>query len=873
VSKPVNTGEILEGRYAIEREVGEGGMARVYLVRDLRHDRHLALKIVRTEVSASLGAERFLSEIDIIAKLTHPNILPLHDSGTVRDQLYFVSSFMDGGSLRDRLARSGRMTPVEVVRVVRDVAGALAYAHERGVIHRDVKPENILFSGGVAVVADFGIARAVAAAGGERLTMTGIVLGTPRYMSPEQGLGDKVVDGRADIYSLACVVFEMLTGQAPYSGESSMQVMVRHAHQPVPSARKLRPDLSPAVDAVLTQALAKDPDDRYPTPTDFAVALEAAVGGTGPLPPRASAPTTRWLLAGMTAAVLALGAVVLRPKTIAPAAGGSPGLIVLPFEHLGQPEDRFIAEGLSDEVTTRVSAISGLNVVARTSAQHYAASRASIESIGREANVSYAVTATVRTDRAPNGTRRVRVTPHLVRVGSTDELWTDTYDASFVPGELFALQSNIAERVAGALGVTVLQPEARQLAARPTANPAAYAAFLRANLLAVRRYEEQSAREAIGLYREAVTADPNFALAWAKMAEVMIQYDNYFQDKGTTRFANARLAIERAATLDSSLTELPLARGLLAWFADLDADRAFRELSVARRNQPNNVDLLWIIGQIDRRKGRVAEAVETMRRAAALDPRSHLVALDHGVTLLTLRRFEEARREVERARALAPDWAPAVVMQALVAWSETGRPAAGRAVIDGVGNTVSMREMLKWMYRYPSMPVAMGSTVQDSVLALSVSTDFVDPAKLHLSKGYIFQARRALPQATAQFDSARRNLEPRVAAADDDAELHGLLGIAYAGLGQREAARREGDRGLALMPLARDNVLATTLLSHRIDIAIMNTDVEDALTHIATVLSVPSQFSKAMIREDPWFALLRSSPRFAAITGGAERRL
>jgi serine/threonine-protein kinase len=868
---PVVTGEVLDGRYAIERELGQGGMARVYLVRDLRHGRSLALKMVRPEVSATLGADRFLSEIEIISKMTHPNILPLHDSGTIRGQLYYVSPFMDGKSLRERMNATPQMPIADVISITREVAQALDYAHSRGIIHRDIKPENILFSGGVAVVADFGIARAVVAAGGDRLTQAGVVVGTPAYMSPEQATGE-VTDARSDVYSLACVVYEMLTGRPPFSGEISLEVMLKHARESAPALRQVRSSVPLAVEVVVMRAMAKAPADRFPTVRAFADALIEAVGGTAPLPVATPGPSRRTVQVVIGAAALVIVsafAVIATQRPKVPA--GPPRLMVLPFEHLGDAEDKFITEGLADEVTSRVAGLSGLSVVARTTAQQYPATGVNLRNVAREVGVSYLVTATVRTDRAPDGTRRVRVTPHLVAATDGQDVWSDRYDASFVPGELFALQSSIAERVAGALGVSVLTPESRLLAARPTQSTAAYTAYLQANILSSRRYEEASAREAIALYEQAIKSDSNFALAWAKLAEASAVYDYYYRDKNAARLGRAQEALRRATAIDSTLPELAVARGFVAWWGELDAAKAFRELSAVRKSQPNNSELLWIIGQIERRQGKIPAAAATMQSAAILDPRSHVVALDLGLTLLSMRRFEDAEREIQRARRLSPDWAPAVVMQALMLWSRDGTITAASATIDSAAPRVSMREMVKWMYRYPSMPTALGGAVRDSVLALTTTADFVDPAKLHLAKAYIARDRGDSTVARLQFDSARRVLEPRVRAAESDAELRALLGISYAGVGRRDDAAREGDRALALMPLSREFILGSTMLSHRIDIAVISGDTETALKHIETVLRIPSQFSKAMIRSDRFYVDLRSTPRFKAITAGPER--
>src|SRR2546422_370495 len=267
----------LADRYALERELGRGGMATVYLARDLKHGRPVAIKVLRPEIAAALGPERFLREIEVAARLTHPHILPLHDSGQAAGFLYYVMPYIERESLRDRLEREGQLPLEEALRITREVASALSYAHSHDVVHRDIKPENILLSGGEAVVADFGIARAITQAGGRGLTETGIPVGTPAYMSPEQASGQSRIDGRADIYALGCTLYEMLAGDPPFLASTPQAVLARQSLDPVPRLHTVRQTVPSFVEQAITKALAKVPADRFATAAQFAEAL------TGPL--------------------------------------------------------------------------------------------------------------------------------------------------------------------------------------------------------------------------------------------------------------------------------------------------------------------------------------------------------------------------------------------------------------------------------------------------------------------------------------------------------------------------------------------------------------------------------------------------------------
>jgi serine/threonine protein kinase/Tfp pilus assembly protein PilF len=296
INPPAFLKAALADRYAIERELGRGGMATVYLARDLKHERRVALKVLHPELAATIGPSRFLQEIRVTSRLQHPHILPVFDSGESSDQLWYTMPFVEGESLRQRLTREKQLAVDAALRITRDVAEALQHAHQHGVVHRDIKPENILLEGEHAVVADFGIARAIDVAGGERLTETGLALGTPAYMSPEQSAGQREVDGRSDIYSLACVLYEMLAGEPPFTGLTPRVVLARHCMDPVPPLSTARPGVPLTLERAVTRALAKVPADRYPGIAEFTAALTDQGAESAARPPRSR--RTRWMISG-----------------------------------------------------------------------------------------------------------------------------------------------------------------------------------------------------------------------------------------------------------------------------------------------------------------------------------------------------------------------------------------------------------------------------------------------------------------------------------------------------------------------------------------------------------------------------------------------
>ena len=436
----------LADRYTLERKVGEGGMATVYLARDLAHDRDVAIKVLRPELASSLGGDRFLREIDLASKLDHPNILGMYESGQVDEFLYFTMPFVTGESLHDRIVREGQLPLEDALRVTRQVAAALGFAHAQGIIHRDIKPENILLTGDNALVADFGIARAVTQAGGERLTRTGMAVGTPVYMSPEQSAGDKI-DGRSDLYSLACVLYEMLVGQPPFTGSNPMTLMARHSMEAVPSVQLVRQTVPDQVEDALMRALAKSPADRYPTLEDFSKALEGAESGrsTRGGSRAARAKRKRLLTMGGVGLALALVGGLAAWKLLAPppaVAGPGPGqLAVLYFEDRSPTRDQgFLADGLTEALINELSQVSVLQVISRNGVAPFKTLTAPPDSIARALKVGTIVQGTVA---SVGDSVRVEVT--LVdtlgkQVGGAIRLVRPRT-------ELFALQDDIARDV------------------------------------------------------------------------------------------------------------------------------------------------------------------------------------------------------------------------------------------------------------------------------------------------------------------------------------------------------------------------------------------------------------------------------------------
>src|SRR5438477_3629786 len=499
----------LADRYAIERELGHGGMATVYLAHDLKHSRSVAIKVLRPELAAALGAERFLREIEIAARLTHPHILPLHDSGEATGFLYYVMPYVEGESLRDRLRREPQLPVEEAVRIAREVATALSHAHAHDVVHRDIKPENIRLSGGEAVGADFGIARAIVAAGAETLTDTGLAVGTPGYMSPEQATGAMQLDGRSDVYSLGCVLYEMLAGHPPFLGTTAREMLAGHSVRGVPPLRTIRPELPPALERVVLKALAKSPADRFATATAFSEALTRA-GAPPPFARRAARPAL-FAAAGVTA--LVAGYVLL---TRPPSSSDEPSqsIAVLPFKNIGgDVSNEPFSDGMTDEITTALGKVEGLRVAARSVAFRFKGKNVVPEEIGRQLHVLYVLDGGVRM-----GGNRRRVSAQLINVARGNEIWSEEYDRDARDRDVFAVQDEITRAIVAALRVHLSGPTSPALAKRSTGSPEAHDLYLQGRYFFAKR-DSANLRKARDYFERAIQKDASYAVAWSGLSD------------------------------------------------------------------------------------------------------------------------------------------------------------------------------------------------------------------------------------------------------------------------------------------------------------------------------------------------------------------
>ncbi|HEY9382942.1 MAG TPA: protein kinase [Gemmatimonadales bacterium] len=643
-------GTTLSDRYAVEGELGRGGMATVYLALDQRHGRKVAVKVLAPELAASLGAERFLREIRIAARLVHPHILPLIDSGESAGVLYYVTPHVTDGSLRERLTATSRLALADALRIAREIGSALDYAHREGFLHRDVKPDNILFADGHAMLADFGIALACGSAGSGVVTEVGIAIGTPEYMSPEQAAGARELTPASDLYSLACVVYEMLTGEPPFRGSGAQGILARQPTGTPQPVRVLRPELPARVEQALARALAKEPGARYPSSVELIAAMQA----DGPDPDR-----------GIHASAIGRSIAVL------PLINASP-----------DPENDYLSDGITDELINALAQVEGLRVTARTSVFALKGKPQDARAIGALLGAAWILEGAVR--RAGD---RLRITAQLSSTEDGRLLWSASYDRTFA--DVFAIQEEIAGTIVATLRATSFADFAQPTPKRYTENLKAYGLYLKGRYAWNKRTQE-GVTEAIGYFEQAIQEDGRYAPAYTGLADSYALQLDYRSVPVAEGFARAESYARQALALDDTLAE---AHASLAWslfIYDWDWEAARREFERAIELDPAYATAhqwyaFWLAAH-----GRFDQALVESHTALELDPASISIRRTVGWIYYYARRYDQARYHLARTIAINPTAEESYRVLGLVLaqqghWAEAERMIREGMTLPGTG--------------------------------------------------------------------------------------------------------------------------------------------------------------------------------------------
>ncbi len=603
--------EELSERYAVERVLGRGGMATVFLAGDQKHRRKVAIKVIRPEIAISVGVDRFLREIGIATRLSHPHIIPVYDSGDVDGLMYYVMPHVEGESLRERLERQTRLEVSDAIEIALEVGSALAYAHAHHVVHRDIKPSNILLANGHAVVMDFGVARAIGEVGRESITAPGIAVGTPTYMSPEQASGEGHLDGRSDVYSLGCVLYEALTGEPPYRGATTHALIAKCFSEPIPSVRRHRREVPTHVDHAIKKALAKLPAERFQTATEFTHAL-----------------TVR--------------------EVPAPQANVT-SIAVLPFVNMSpDPDNEYFSDGMTEETINGLAKLPGLRVAARTSSFAFKGKSMSATDIGTELNVDAVLEGSVR--KAGN---RIRITAQLTNVDDGYHLWSERYDRELE--DVFAIQDEIAAAIVGTLEGHMAAERYEQVIRRYTDNVEAFEFYLKG------RYVERARRregfgKGIEYFEQAIDKDPNYALAHAGVADSYTFLAFYRFLPPHDAFPKANVAAMRALDADELLPEAHISLAEVKFLYEWDWEGAEREFVRALELNPDDATALHLYSELLASQQRLDEALTHVSRAQQIEPLSPTINTGVGWAHYHGRDYQSAIAQLQKTIELDPEY-------------------------------------------------------------------------------------------------------------------------------------------------------------------------------------------------------------------------
>jgi serine/threonine-protein kinase len=767
--------------------------------------------------------------------------------------------FVEGESLRDRLTREQQLPVDDAVRITREAALALDFAHRRGVIHRDIKPDNILLTDGQALVADFGIARALR--DGSSLTQTGMAIGTPAYMSPEQASGERTLDARTDVYALGCVLYEMLAGEPPFTGPNAQAIIARALSETARPLSTVRKTVSPALSAAVAKAMAVSAADRYATAAEFARALgsasvEVTAATVAAVPKRSRSRTYAALGAGVLALALAAGAYAVRRTS---ADLGIRRIAVLPFENEGSADDEYFADGVADEVRSKLSGIPGIQVTARGSTSQYKRSKKPPKQIGEELGVEYLLSGTVRWSKTA-GASRVKVSPELIQVANQSSRWNPTFDR--VMSDVFALQTEIATEVADTLGVQLAPPTKARVAEKPTGNLDAYDSYLKGEQISqsMGLADAKPIRAALVEYERAVTQDSTFALAWSAIARAQATLNNV--NATPDGMERARVAADRALALSPNGSAGHLAMGTYLRTLKRDYEGAKQQFEAGLAGDPNNAVLLGGAASVERILGHYDDAVAHLRRAATLDPRSVSTARQLAFALHDTRRYAEALKEFDRGLAISPGNL-ALIQGKATSFVSLGRLDSARTFIARQLQTVDTTALLVRFSLFQEQMWILDPALWPKIVVLRPKDFDNDPGHWGLKVGRTYMLMGDSVRARAYGDSALMAFQRQLATDPGNAQYQELVARALALGGHRTDAVAAAEKSLEMRETKLDASTGPYVKFQVARVLIQAGAYDRALDLVEPLLTVPgSDLTPAYLKLDPIFKPLYRNPRF-----------
>ncbi|KAB2880631.1 protein kinase [bacterium] len=877
--------------YKILDKLGEGGMGIVYKAHDTKLDREVALKFLPHYVASSdTERARFLQEAKAAATLNHPNVCVIYDIQEADDQQFIVMEYVDGMTVKQKFSESP-LKISDAISYAVQIGEALQEAHAKGIVHRDVKSENIMINSKNQIkVMDFGLAKL---RGSVKLTKSSSTTGTLAYMAPEQIQGQEI-DARADIFSFGVVLYEMLTGNTPFRGEHEAAMMYSILNEEPQPIQKFREDISSELLHVLHRALEKDPEERYQTVKDMTIDLrrmkkestrvmrtqdfgssEKSGSKINSKPMESALPMwfSKKYITGAGILLLIALTFVFREYFFSgsTAKNEKKTMVVLPFENLGPSDKDYFVDGMTDEITSRLSGVSGLGVIARTSAMQYKGTSKTFKQIGEELGVNFILQGTVRWETL-NGETHVRVNPTVIKVEDGTQAWSQSMES--VLSSAFKLQSDIASKVASALNVALLKSEKQTLETALTHNSEAYDYYLKAVQYSERSNSLNDMEIGIQLLNRAIQLDPSFAAAYAKLSYVHSNIYWFYYDRSESRVEESRIAAERAIQLAPQLSET---RAAMAWYyyhGKLDYENALEQFSLALKYRPNNPDVDYGVAAVLRRQGKMKESVEAFKRSIAGNPRVAEIVRQLGETLTLTRDYEEADTYYSKAILLSPDNIDVYYEKAksLLLW-KSDLAGARKIVEDGkhLGKVGGETDYLNYLKFLIELSQGNFNDAEDALKPMSSSGGLSDQFQFYptsLLRAQLETLRGNKQIAAVWFDSARIFIEQHLKTNPYDERGFSSLGIALAGLSQKENAIRAGLRGVELLPIEKEAWRGAFRIYDLAKIYALTGEQDKAVNELERLLSIPSETSTIWLKADPAFVSLRGNKRFQKLVSG-----
>jgi len=856
--------------YKIIEKLGAGGMGVVYKAEDTKLDRVVAIKFLPPHIAANKDErQRFKIEAKAAAALNHSNIGHIYAIEETENEMFIVMEYIDGKELKD-LVGAYSITPLPVDDVLNytvQIAEGLRTAHNKGIVHRDIKSANIMLTNeGQIKIMDFGLAKV---RGGVQVTKVGTTLGTAAYMSPEQTRGEEV-DQRSDIWSMGVVLFEMLTGKLPFAGEYEQAVTYSILNE--------NPDLSAIpneLQPILRKALAKDPANRYHQIDELLTDLRILKGETSSqttssrivTPVEKNKPISKrniFFAAAAVAIILIISFyfIFFNRSSTESTSSQRKMMVVLPFQNLGPAEQEYFADGITGEITSRLSGISGLGVIARSSAMQYKNTSKTLREIGEELGVDYVLEGTIQWEETADGSRRVRINPELIKIADETQVWSQPYEEDF--SSVFKLQSDIATKVADAMDVTLVQSEKKSLQSKLTNNSEAYDYYLRGMDYISDTYDQNKYSIAEQLFQKAVELDPNFAAAFAALANYNLDMYWFHFDHTKARIEKAKENVDRAMQLDPTLSVVHEAMGWYHYHGKLDYEPALREFKEAIKLQPNNTFAYIGIASVLRRQGEMDQAVEYFKKAAEIDPRTPTTPQNIAETYVLLRDYDQAEVYADRSISLAPDNYSVYPTKMDLYVLKDGNIVKARQTIEEAFEKKMELQSPVFNHRLSKVEIFEGKyekALQDISGAGPLDDQFqYIPEELVTARIYGLLNNYEMEQK--YYDAARKILEAKIQEQPEDSRFHTSLGIAYAGLGRKEDALREGEKGVELLPMSKEAWRGSFRVWDLAKIYTMVGDHDAAIDLLEKLLANPSEISAALLKIDPTWDPLRKNPKF-----------